>query len=66
MALLLASNLESGAGKFQGAGKNGFISTKNLRTIYEECTIRVEGGQSPDIRNLHVLPPEVQVEASSC
>ena len=59
-SLIGFKSCESGAGKFQGAGKEWIhFDEEPPYNIYEECTIRVEGGQSLQIfGTCTILPPE--------
>ena len=59
-SLIGFKSCESGAGKFQGAGKEWIhFDEEPPYNIYEECTIRVEGGQSLSVfGTCTILPPE--------
>jgi len=61
-SLIGFKSCESGAGKFQGAGKEWIhFDEEPPYTIYEECTIRVESGASLNIfGTCTILPPEGQ------
>lgn len=59
-SLIGFKSCESGAGKFQGAGKEWIhFDEEPPYNIYEECTIRVQGGTALSVfGTCTILPPE--------